>query len=385
MNATYTGVSRTMGVRISRRNFISGAAALAAMSGFTDAKADGYAKGPRFEFGKDDLFRLMQITDLHLRPNGRKLHPRAVRVMRTAFAKYRPSLIVLTGDNVCGKGSIMFEETISPLVALFREHKIPFCVTFGNHDAERKGPGEHSRQQQYDIYKKLGGDIFVDHDVPELFGVGNGVVHICRRGKSAAAFNLFVMDSGDYPDGDGRKGYEGCRSDQIAWYERVSGSTPCLWFQHIIVPDANVHGLFIDAPKSDNPKAKEGPMTGYDMMWPEGNRRMLLAPGVDGVLKEHTCPPRWETYRDAKHTFEGRTLYDSWRKMGNMKGAFFGHDHMNSFVGTDRNGIRIGMTKCCSLWTYHDDNIGVRSFTLRPDGTYDTEIFTETDLGRKGK
>ncbi len=370
---------------INRRDFITGATALAAMGGCANVGTRAYADGPRLEFGEDGTFRLMQLADLHLKPNGWKLNERAERTMRAAFAKYHPSLLVLTGDNVSGQDGDVnlngkFEESVKPLVDLFREHRIRFCVTFGNHDSERKGPDRRSRLEQYDIYRQMGGDLFVDHDVPDLFGVGNGVVHICERGRSAAAFNIFVMDSGDYPDGNPRNGYDACRTDQIAWYEQVSGDTPCLWFQHIIVPDANVNGLFVDAPKSDDPKAKEGPATGYEMMWPDGNRRMLLAPGVAGALKERTCPPEWKTYRSELHTFQGRTLYDSWRRMGNMKGAFFGHDHMNTFVGKDRNGICLGMTKCCSLWSYNDNNLGVRAFTLRPDGTYDTEIFAESDI-----
>ena len=112
---------------------------------------------------------------------------------------------------------------------------------------------------------------------------------------------------------------------------------------------------------------------------PNGARRMLLAKGIAGVLKEHTCPPYWKTYRDAAHTFEGRTLYDSWRRMGNLRGAYFGHDHMNTFDGTDANGIRLGMTKCCTFWSYNDNNPGVRVFTVRPDGTYATSIFAESD------
>ena len=103
------------------------------------------------------------------------------------------------------------------------------------------------------------------------------------------------------------------------------------------------------------------------------------APGVAGALKEHTCPPFWKTYRDAAHTFEGRTLYDSWRRTGNLRGAYFGHDHMNTFDGTDANGIRLGMTKCCTFGSYNDNNIGVRVFTVRPDGTYATSIFAEAD------
>ena len=188
------------------------------------------------------------------------------------------------------------------------------------------------------------------------------------------------MDSGDYPaaTGAGWPGYEGCHTDQIAWYERVSGDTPCLWFQHIIVPDVNVGGLFVDAPPCSDPKAKEDDENGYKMDCPDGERRMLLAKGVAGVLKEHTCPPYWKTYRDEAHTFEGRTLYDSWKKMGNLKGAYFGHDHMNTFDGVDANGIRLGMTKCCTFWSYNDGNPGLRVFKVSADGTYSTEIFAES-------
>ena len=48
------------------------------------------------------------------------------------------------------------------------------------------------------------------------------------------------------------------------------------------------------------------------------------APGVAGALKEHTCPPFWKIYRD-------------------------------------------------------DNDPGVRVFTVRPDGTYATSIFAESD------
>ena len=345
----------------------------------------GAANAPRFEFGSDGTFTFFHLTDLHLNPNGRKLHPSVERIILAALEKYRPSLLVLTGDNVNGQNGDVnsrgkFEETVDPLIELFCSKEVPFCVTFGNHDSEKKGPDRFSRQEQYDYYKAKGGKFFVDHDVPELYGVGSGVVRIFRRAARKPSFNLFVMDSGDYPEatGAGWPGYEGCHTDQIAWYERVSGNTPCLWFQHIIVPDVNVGGLFVDAPPCSDPKAKENDENGYKMDCPDGERRMLLAKGVAGVLKEHTCPPYWKTYRDEAHTFEGRTLYDSWKKMGNLKGAYFGHDHMNTFDGTDANGIRLGMTKCCTYWSYNDGNPGLRVFKVSADGTYSTEIFAES-------
>ena len=369
-----------------RRSFIASSVAFAAAAGCVSTdEMLGAANAPRFEFGPDGKFTFFHLTDLHLNPNGRKLHPSVERIILAALEKYRPSLLVLTGDNVNGQNGDVnsrgkFEETVDPLIELFGSKEVPFCVTFGNHDSEKKGPDRFSRQEQYDYYKEKGGKFFVDHDVPELYGVGSGVVQIFKRGARKPSFNLFVMDSGDYPEatGAGWPGYEGCHADQIAWYERVSGKTPCLWFQHIIVPDVNVGGLFVDAPPCSDPKAKENDENGYKMSCPDGERRMLLAKGVAGVLKEHTCPPYWKTYRDEAHTFEGRTLYDSWRKMGNLKGAYFGHDHMNTFDGTDANGIRLGMTKCCTYWSYNDGNPGLRVFKVSADGTYSTEIFAES-------
>ena len=369
-----------------RRSFIVSSVAFAAATGCVSSdEMFGAANAPRFDFGPDGTFTFFHLTDLHLNPNGRKLHPSVERIILAALEKYRPSLLVLTGDNVNGQNGDVnsrgkFEETVDPLIELFCSKEVPFCVTFGNHDSEKKGPDRFSRQEQYDYYKAKGGKFFVDHDVPELYGVGSGVVRIFKRGARKPSVNLFVMDSGDYPEatGAGWPGYEGCHTDQIAWYERVSGKTPCLWFQHIIVPDVNVGGLFVDAPPCSDPKAKENDENGYKMDCPDGERRMLLAKGVAGVLKEHTCPPYWKTYCDEAHTFEGRTLYDSWKKMGNLKGAYFGHDHMNTFDGVDANGIRLGMTKCCTYWSYNDGNPGLRVFKVSADGTYSTEIFAES-------
>lgn len=358
---------------LGRREFILASASLAAFGGCRLFDSEPQCTQPYFRLGADGTFRFLQLTDLHLRPGNAALNDRMVALLRSAFEKCRPSLAVLTGDNVSGRESsarAAFGGTVEPLIALLREYGIRFCVTFGNHDSEHGGADQMTRQEQYDCYKAMGGELFVDHNVAELSGVGSGVISVFGRDRVKPAFNLFVMDSGSYAGG----GYDGCRTDQIAWYERVSGDVPALWFQHIIVPDVNVHGLFVDAPPSADPKAKEGPTAGYDMMWPDGKRRMLLAKGVAGELKEHTCPPKWNVYRDEAHTFEGRSLYDSWRKMGNLKGAYFGHDHMNSFDGTDANGIRLGMTKCSSFYSYNDGRPGVRLFTLKADGSYETEM-----------
>jgi len=333
---------------------------------------------PEFEFGADGAFTFFHITDLHEEGNP---DPRPYDLLRAQIAERRPSLIVVTGDIVsCRNAKAEFEERVSRLVRTVRETRVPVCITFGNHDSERHGPEFWTRREQYDLYRKwMGDDLFVDHDVAGIEGVGSGVVRILPYGGGESAFNLFVMDSGAYTHMDpetGAKldvpwgwGYDGCRTGQIAWYERVSGTTPCLWFQHIIVPDANDTGLFVEAAEGES--SVEMPVRGRKI-------RVKCAPGVLGEIKEATCPPPWEPYRDAAHTHEGRTLYESWLHMGNLRGAYFGHDHINSFDGVDENGIRLGMTKSLTMGCYNDGHPWIRIFTLRPNGTFKTELVTDS-------
>ncbi|MCR5413664.1 MAG: metallophosphoesterase [Kiritimatiellae bacterium] len=341
---------------------------LVAMTVFTlsaTARAETPATPPRFEFGKDGVFTVLHVTDVQ---DHSKLHPRSAAVLRAALAATKPQLVVLTGDNVNGgaNGTNAFPKAMEPLISLFEEFHAPFCVTFGNHDSERGGKGYFSRQEQYDWLKKRGGPLFVDHDVPELTGVGSGLIELAKPGDKKPSVWIFVMDSGSYAPG----GYDGCHADQIAWYERVAtNGLPHLWFQHIIVPDANDTGLFC--------AIAQGEQGGVEMPIRGNKVRAVTAKGVLGALKEHPCPPPWKVYRDENHTHEGRTLYDAWRKNGHMVGAYFGHDHMNTFDGVDENGIRMGSTKALTLMSYNDGDPGVRLFVIHPDGSYETELATE--------
>ena len=385
----------------------------------------------KFHFDANGQFRVMQITD----PQGvYPLEEPVKELLRQGIRKYRPALIILTGDNTsCYNKHGEFEQAAHEFMDIFVEEHVPHAITFGNHDSERKGPEYYTRQEQYDLYRQLGGEYFVDFDIAELSGVGSGVIPILDAENGTPRFQLIVMDSGDYPPAGG---YDGCRSDQIRWYEENAGVLPSLWFQHIIVCDVNKTNVLVHVPASpanvqlletvdaapEEPdsffskelgrqirKLPEGaiwsPQLGryiitdddaawieelkMYMRWPKGtvwNNDVLsfdrLAEGLGtGEMKEKPCPPQWETYTDEAHTYEGRTLYQSWLKMGNLKGAYFGHDHMNTFDVTDQNGIRLGFCKAATLCSYNDGDPGFRIFDIHADGTYDTEIVTARQLG----
>jgi len=325
-------------------------------------------KLPDFRFDSNGQFVLMQLTDIQ---DNDQPKARVAAFIASAIARYHPGLIVLTGDNTdCCNQKGAFEKSALAFAEVFKAQHAPFAVAFGNHDSEKKGENCYTREEQYALYKRMGGDGFVDYDVPALSGTGSGVIPLRAAQGDAVRFNLFLMDSGDYVKG----GYDGVRGDQIQWYESVSGNVPCLWFQHIPVPDFFDTGLLLAVP-TNTPGCyyhKDGEYAGKGYL--------LNTQRATGLLREVPSPTKYAAYTNAEHTCQGRTLYASWRKMGNLKGAYFGHDHPNTFDGTDANGIRLGYTPAATLQSYNDNNPGCRVFTVKEDGTFTTLTVTEADL-----
>ena len=225
-----------------RRNFIKSSAALTTLLPAFNILAKELRPDTDFRFHNDGTFRLMQITDIQDNENPKT---RVAQFLNAALEQTKPDLIVITGDNTAScnqKG--MFEKSVSAFIDVFRARKTPFAILFGNHDSEKKENNRYTREEQYQLYKRMAGEYFVDYDIPDLSGTGNGVIPIRSASGDTVLFNLFLMDSGAYA----KKGYDGVRSDQIQWYESVSGTTPCLWFQHIPVPDIYDTGLLVSVP-----------------------------------------------------------------------------------------------------------------------------------------
>jgi len=111
---------------------------------------------------EDGSFRILQFSDIQ---DNSYLSAKAFATIRLAVRKYNPNLIVLTGDNVLNcKGEDVFHTTIDSLVDEFIDangNKIPFAVTFGNHDYEVNYLDENkskkiSLREQYEYYLSKG-------------------------------------------------------------------------------------------------------------------------------------------------------------------------------------------------------------------------------------
>jgi len=342
-----------------------------------------------FQFDENGKFTVMQVADIQ---DNQDVDSRVISVLTQSIARYSPDLVVFTGDNVIE--SILtqsyFRSSVDDFLAPLLSTNTKFAVTFGNHDDQ--GPGAPDKSDQYAYYLSAGGNNFVDHDVASLDGVGSGVIPIYPHGQSSGspAWQVYLMDSGSNPSSGS---YDGCYTSQIDYYCQRSQQypdVPSLWFQHVIVPDIYTRGM-----------TTSGSGTGFKGAGSFSGNTWYLDPArvnwarssssaASDVYNEAPAACTTTLYQSAAHrssaAYGNKTLYEAWRDFGNMKGAYFGHDHVNEFTCTTSDGIDLGYGECTGLYktvgviSYNDDNPGVSIYELSVDGSYTNRYAAESDL-----
>lgn len=339
------------------------------------------------QFNENGKFIVMQITDIQT-SSAINLNSRVVNLLKNAISRHQPDLCIFTGDNQTG-GSTAYKGGIDKFLKPLLDSNTKYAVTFGNHDHE----AGVDRDTQYNYYKSKGGDLFVDHDVPSLTGSGNGVIPIYPYGQAQAepAFQIYVMDSGAYPNNNSSNGYDSPYTDQIDYYIQRSlqyPNLPSLWFMHIIVPEVYTKTMLqVSSGTANAIKGHGSPFSdNYWALDPNKIDWSKSRQSVSEIYKESPCPANWSTYTSANHrssaSYGSKTLYEAWVAYGNLLGSYYGHDHKNSFVTRTDDGIDIGFCKAATLQAYNDGNPGVRIFEIDVDGTYTSESVTEEDLAK---
>ena len=117
----------------------------------------------------------------------------------------------------------------------------------------------------------------------------------------------------------------------------------------------------------------------YEYLWsvpgfigPLEKKRFVKKDGVEGYLGEGPCSPAID-----------KGQFSSWKKVGDIKAAFFGHDHLNDFTGTV-DDIILGQNKTSGFHAYTDGcKATIRMITVdenEPD-KINTKIYHFKDLG----
>lgn len=247
------------------------------------------AQEDRLQFNSDNSFKIAQFTDTHFYKGG----PRSQEVLdniRAVMEAEKPDLVILTGDIVTGKPTIESWEILSDLLI---SYKIPYAVTFGNHEdeaeASRLGLLEYLSERPYCLISDDGGE--------EVKGYGNYLLPVYNQEGTAEKL-IFCMDSRSYSLAKD-KGVEG-----YGWFDR----SQIRWF-------AENNQAWLDKnPELQSLLFFHIPLPEYGQAFDHGEFRK-------GVRMEEECSPKINT-----------GMFSELVLQGNVLGTFVGHDHDNNYV-----------------------------------------------------
>lgn len=319
----------------------------------------------KFNNGK---LKIMQISDLQ---DTKRTTVDTLRFIDAALSKVKPDLIILTGDqlDVVGmwnkkNGQKNFEnvkKAVTGLFSVFEKHKIPYALTFGNHDGETGV----SVEKQAMIYAELESCFCFDNPNDGRPDIGTFNIPVSGADGNTA-MNIYLFDCHNTKTDDG---YCGPDEKQLEWYKNASekyGNVPSMVFQHI--PPDEIYNLFTQTKK----KTKKS-QPAY------GSRKGQYYALNDDV--------KCEAYGETPSTLsKSNKEFELMKKQGNVFGIFFGHDHYNSFVGKV-DGIDLGYCPGAGYNTYGLEKRAVRVFEFDENDVknYKTYIVNYRDCCKKSE
>ena len=305
------------------------------------------------KFNENGKFKILLFGDIH-ESKDYKSNPKFAdmhKMMNAALDEFKPDLCVLLGDNcdgsVCKESPEKFKEMVADLIEPITRRGIPVAAIMGNH--------EHDHGVDEEIvaaYNGIDGCI-MRNDAPGITGAANFKEIIYSSDGEKPAFCLWFIDSNNLCDDRTVSHYDYVHSDQIEWFEAESARLreqnggkplPSFVFQHIPVPEE--YELLRKAKLFELPFSVKG----YNS---KSATRYVKKSGVDGYLGEGPASPDYNSGQ-----------FESWKKVGGVLGAFFGHDHLNDFSGFV-DGILLAQHKTAGFRAYTDGcRCGVRLITI---------------------
>lgn len=248
-----------------------------------------FAQKSELQFNKDGKFKIVQFTDVHFKYKN-PASDIALERINQVLDEEQPDFVIFTGDVVysapANKGMLQVLEQVS-------KRKLPFVVTFGNHDNEQG----MTREQLYDIIRQVPGNLMPDRGSVLSPDYVLTVKASSDAKKDAAV--LYCMDSHSYSPLKDVKGYAWLTFDQVNWYRQQSAAytarnggkpLPALAFFHIPVPEYN------EAASDENAILR-------------------------GTRMEEACAPKLNT-----------GMFTAMKESGDVMGIFVGHDHDNDYA-----------------------------------------------------
>jgi predicted MPP superfamily phosphohydrolase len=315
---------------------------------------------------KDGKFRIMQIADVQ---DAQFTSRDYLNFIGAALDREKPDLAVFTGDQVksyspalkIGDRNENVAKTIRNIVAPLVKRNVPFIFTFGNHDALDRD----DRARQTAVYESFtqckNGQLIYRYnstDVTALPVFGeDGKIRFCvymidNCKKDSASSNGVTEEQMDALD----------EADEVVTDAADGNKVPAMIFQHI--PVYEMYELLEEVEESA-PGAVKGNST-HRGSW------YRITPEME---------ERHEFMLESVAALKQNGQFERWVKLGNIKGAFFGHDHNNSFTGEYR-GIRLGYCPGSGFGAYGPGyDRAVRIFDINEfNGSFNTYTVSYRDI-----
>lgn len=248
-----------------------------------------FAQKSELKFNKEGKFKIVQFTDVHFK-YGNPASDIALERIAEVLETERPDLVVFTGDVIYATPA---DKGMRQVLELVAKYKLPFVLTFGNHDDEQK----MTRTELYDIIRTIPGNLLPDRGKVASPDYVLTVKSSTDSKKDASV--LYCMDSHSYSPLKEIGGYNWLTFDQIAWYRQQSATfteknggqpLPSLAFFHIPLPEYNM------AASDENAIFR-------------------------GTRMEAACAPKLNT-----------GMFAAMKEAGDVMGVFVGHDHDNDYA-----------------------------------------------------
>lgn len=248
-----------------------------------------FAQSPVLSFNPKGTFKIVQFTDVHYQ-YGNKASDAALECINRVLDAEQPDLVVFTGDVIYAKPA---DKGMIKVIGQVSNRKIPFVLTFGNHDDEQGMP----RAQLYDLIRQMPYNLLPDRGSASSPDYVLTVKSSSNSQKDAAL--LYCMDSQSYSPIKGVSGYAWFTFDQVNWYRQQSASytvrndnqpLPAIAFFHIPLPEYNEAAA---------------------------NENAILR----GTRMEKACAPQLNT-----------GMFAAMKASGDVMGTFVGHDHDNDYA-----------------------------------------------------
>ena len=297
------------------------------------------AQEKKLSFGEDGKFRILQINDFQ---DTDATNAESLRFLNAALDKYKPDLVVLVGDQIRnGFKNVTVEKikvTLTNQLMPIQERGIPFLFTFGNHD--RDYINIMPMEQQAEFYRSF------SYCYANTDGADGGTYNTVIYGKDGKTpvLNIYMMDTQQW---DGKGWTSGVTAEQVEWYVQASNAltqanggkvVPALVFQHI--PVKEILQLTKVVP-SDTPGAvKDNFYNQYIVL--DENANLI---GDRNVMGEAPA---------CEHPEKVTGQYEAWLSQGDVMGAYFGHEHINTFTGVTDDGIVLGYNGGFGFASYGD-------------------------------